>query len=94
MKISTAILIILGFCSVGAFRFSYLESGASESAFSKSQDVATDAKTRTKKTIRKAKRKIRKVTGQDSVLKDTKDEFNDIGDDLSGSAEKAKRHKK
>ena len=51
---------------------------------------AGDAKTDAKKSTRKAKRHMRKATGNDNVGKDLKDAGNDASDDISNTAKKAK----
>ena len=63
---------------------------AEDSVVKDVKDAGSDAKTNTKKGVRKAKRKVRKATGNDSVSKDIKDGINDVGDDMSNAAEKAK----
>ena len=67
---------------------------ADESVGNKVQDQVGDTKTGTQKLVRTTKRKVRKATGNDSVLKDAKDKANDADDDLSNSADKMKRKNK
>jgi hypothetical protein len=64
---------------------------AEESAGNKVQDAAGDASAKTKKVVRKGKQKVRKAVGTDTMGKDIKDKVNDVGDDVSNEANKAKR---
>jgi hypothetical protein len=64
---------------------------AEESVGDKMQDAAGDAKTDMKKAGRGLKQTGRKAVGKDNIAKDAKDKMNDVGDDVSNGAEKAKR---
>jgi hypothetical protein len=79
------------FLSLSLPTFSSALSLAEESTVNKVKDDAGDVKTNTKKLARTTKRKVRKATGNDNVLKDAKDKANDVGDDVSNEADKAKR---
>jgi hypothetical protein len=70
---------------------SVLFTHADESVGGKVQDAAGDASTSAKKTTRKAKQKVRKATGTDTVGKDVKDKANDVADDVSNTAKKTDR---
>lgn len=57
----------------------------------KAADATGDVKTQTKKSVRTAKRNVRKATGNDSAVKDARDSVNDAGDQMQNDAAKAKR---
>jgi hypothetical protein len=57
----------------------------------KLQNDADDAKRDTKKTGRKAKKKVRDATGHGSVKKDAEDSVNNLKDDVSTEGKKLKR---
>jgi len=65
---------------------------AEESTTNKVKDSVDDATTKAKKTARAEKRKVREATGTDNLGKDAKDKVNDVGDDVSNSANKVKRN--
>ncbi len=64
---------------------------AEETTSDKIQNEAGDAKTKARKAGRAVKRKARKATGNDSLMKDAEDKAKDIGDDISNDADKLKR---
>jgi hypothetical protein len=66
-------------------------SRAEESTINKMKDGVGDATTNTKKLVRKGNRKLRKATGNDTVMKDVKDKANDVSDDVNNGADKMKR---
>lgn len=70
------------------------DSIAEESTTNKIKDEAGDIKTDVKKTARSGSQSVRKATGNDTMYKDAKDKVNDVGDDLSNQAAKAKRRNK
>jgi hypothetical protein len=61
---------------------------ADDSATTKIENGASDAKTSTKKGVRKAKRKMRKAAGTDTVGKDIKDSANDTKDNMENAKDK------
>lgn len=64
---------------------------ADETVTQKIEDKKDEADASVKKSVRKAKRGVRKAKGTDSVLKDAQDKMNDVGDDFSADAQKTKR---
>jgi ribosomal protein S3AE len=64
---------------------------ADETVKEKVENTAGDMKTDAHKSHRAAKRHARKAAGTDNVAKDAKDKANDVGDDISNGADKAKR---
>jgi len=63
---------------------------AEDSATTKVENTASDAKTDTKKSVRKMKRKTRKAAGTDTVGKDLKDSANDAKDNMQNTTDKTK----
>ena len=66
-------------------------SHADESISDKAADAGTDLQKNTSKMVRKGKRHMRKATGNDNAVKDSRDKLNDMGDDLSAGAKKTRR---
>jgi len=65
---------------------------ADESPGTATKNTAEDAKAGTKKTVRKAKRQVRKATGNDTAAKDVRDKVNDVSDDTEKNVNKAKNN--
>ena len=63
---------------------------AEETTTEKVENTAGDVKRDAKKSGRKFKRKVRKATGNDSVVEDAKDGLNNTGDAIGNAADKAK----
>jgi hypothetical protein len=63
---------------------------ADENVGEKVEGKAGDLQTDAKKSVRKMKRKHRKATGQDTVGDDLKDGANNVSDEVSNGAKKAK----
>ncbi len=64
---------------------------AEESATNQVKDAAGDANTKVKKVARHTKKKVKKATGQDTVVDDAKDTMHDATDAGENAADKAKR---
>ncbi len=64
---------------------------AEETLSEKAATQIDEAKTGTKKSIRKAKRQHRKATGRDNVVLDAKDAANDAGNEIGTTTRKAVR---
>jgi hypothetical protein len=81
---------VIAFAIVAFFAVHTPSAKADDSAMTKTENAASDAKTTTKKTARKSARKVRKATGTDTVGKDMKDSANDAKDNVNNSTQKMK----
>jgi polyhydroxyalkanoate synthesis regulator phasin len=61
---------------------------AADTAETQVKNQYEDAKTGTKKGVRKMKRKVRRATGNDNVAKDAKDSLHDATDSLENTEKK------
>ena len=94
MKSSILVAGLVVGLAVGVSMFQMSAAHADDSATSKVENAAGDAKTNMKKAGRSAEQTGRKAVGKDTLGKDVKDKANDVGDDMSNSVDKAKRKAK
>jgi hypothetical protein len=81
---------VVAFAIVAFFAVHTPSAKADDSAMTKTENAASDAKTATKKTARKGARKVRKAAGTDTAGKDMKDSANNAKDSMDNSAQKMK----
>ena len=81
-------LSTLGLIALIAGAASIPDSRADDTMETKVKNTAEDAKTNSKKKVRKGKKAVRDATGNGDVVKDAKDSINNAGDDIKGSANK------
>ena len=82
--------LVLALAVVAFFAVHSTPARADDSATTKVENTASDAKTDTKKAARKGARKVRKAAGTDTAGKDIKDSANNTKDDVNNTTQKMK----
>jgi len=77
--------------AIGIHRTTANKLFAEETTGEKIQNKAGDVNVGAKKTVRKAKKKIRDATGNHSLKEDIKDQARNAGDSIENTAKKIKR---
>jgi hypothetical protein len=91
-KLLMNVSLLLGVALCSSQFSSLLEKAhAEDSTKTKLQNDADDAAKDSRKTVRKAKKKVRDNTGHGSVKKDMQDSAADVQDDVSTETKKLKR---
>jgi len=84
----TKLFSVLSLCTLASLAIHSVS--FADDAETQVKNKAEDAKTGTKKTVRKGKKQVRKATGTDTTAKDAQDTANDAKDEATGAANKMK----